>query len=142
MNAQKLGTLAGAEQAGPVFFKKLAPLPSNGANMGEVLAKHSHQPSPIYRFSTPHDAMEFLRELFTLIPAPFNMVVAIVAIVFGVGLITELVKQARIFADNEADRRLKRDMIESGLSTDEAERIASMKITKDYKPKKDADQVA
>lgn len=87
-------------------------------------------------------SMDFIRELFSQLPAPFNMVVVIIAIIFGVGLVTELVKQARIFADHEADRRLKRDMIESGLTTDEAERIASMKITEEYKPADDADQVA
>ena len=86
--------------------------------------------------------MEFVRELFSELPPPFNMVVVIMAIIFGVGLITELVKQARIFADHEADRRLKRDMIESGLSADEAQRIASMKITEDYKPADDAERVA
>ncbi|MEO0529674.1 MAG: hypothetical protein AAF266_03755 [Planctomycetota bacterium] len=80
--------------------------------------------------------MEFISELFSQLPPPFNMIVAVMAIIFGVGLISEVVKQVRIFADHEADRRLKREMIESGLSVEEAERIASLKVTEDYKPKK------
>ncbi len=67
-------------------------------------------------------------------PPPFNMIVLIVAIGCGVSLLTGIVKQVRIFADNEADRRLKREMIDSGLGVDEAERIASMKVTHDYTP--------
>lgn len=85
--------------------------------------------------------MDFIRELFSQLPPPFNMVVVIISIIFGVGLLTSVITQVRVFADHEADRRLKREMIEAGLSTDEAERIASMKITEDYKPDSDADQV-
>ncbi len=62
------------------------------------------------------------------IPPPFNMVVLIVAFGCGASVIKGVVKQVRIFADNEADRRLKREMIESGLAVDEAERIAAMPI--------------
>ncbi|QDT70838.1 hypothetical protein MalM25_37940 [Planctomycetes bacterium MalM25] len=57
------------------------------------------------------------------LPVPFNMVVLIVAISCGLGAIKSVAKQARIYADHEADRRLKRDMIDIGLSAEEAERI-------------------
>lgn len=67
-------------------------------------------------------------------PAPFNMVVLIVAMGCVAGVIKSVAKQVRIFADNEADRRLRRDMVDSGLSADEAERIVTAKATQDYTP--------
>jgi hypothetical protein len=73
-------------------------------------------------------------DLVRQIPPPFNMIVLIVAIGCSVSLLSGIVKQIRIFADNEADRRLKRDMIDSGFGADEAQRIASMKVTRDYTP--------
>lgn len=67
-------------------------------------------------------------------PPPFNMVVLIVAIGCAASVIKGVAKQVRVFADNEADRRLKRAMIDTGLSVEEAERIASMKVTHSYTP--------
>jgi hypothetical protein len=67
-------------------------------------------------------------------PPPFNMVVLIIAIGCAASVLKGVVKQVRVFADNEADRRLKRAMIDTGLSVEEAERIAAMKVTHDYAP--------
>lgn len=78
-----------------------------------------------------------MNEFFDLVenmPAPFNMVVLIVAIGCAASVFKGVVKQVRIFADNEADRRLKRAMIDTGLSAEEAERVAGMKVTHDYAP--------
>jgi hypothetical protein len=73
-------------------------------------------------------------DIIQQMPPPFNMVVLIVAIGCAATVIKGVVKQVRIFADNEADRRLKRAMIDTGLSVEEAERIASMRVTHDYTP--------
>jgi hypothetical protein len=73
-------------------------------------------------------------DIIQQMPPPFNMVVLIVAIGSAASLIKGVVKQVRLFADNEADRRLKRAMIDTGLSVEEAERIASMRVTHDYTP--------
>lgn len=67
-------------------------------------------------------------DLVSVMPPPFNMVVLIVAIGCAASVVKGVVKQVRIFADNEADRRLKREMIDNGLSVEEAQRIAAMKI--------------
>lgn len=62
------------------------------------------------------------------VPAPFNMIVLIVAISCSLGAIKAVAKEARIYADHEADRRLKREMIDVGLAPDEAERIVSTPV--------------
>jgi hypothetical protein len=73
-------------------------------------------------------------DIIQQMPPPFNMVVLIVAIGCVASVIKGVVKQARVFADNEADRRLKRAMIDTGLSVEEAERISSMRVTHSYTP--------
>jgi len=78
--------------------------------------------------------MDAFFDIVRQMPPPFNMIVLLVAIGCGASLVKGIVKQVRIFVDNEADRRLKREMIDSGLGADEAERIASMKVTHDYTP--------
>lgn len=67
--------------------------------------------------------MDAALSTFLNVPPPFNMIVLVVAITCSLGAIKAVTKQARIFADHEADRRLKREMIDVGLSPDEAERI-------------------
>ena len=71
--------------------------------------------------------MEAFSTLLAL-PPPFNMIVLIVALTSAASVIKGITKQVRVFADNEADRRLKRDMIESGLSVDEAAYLAETKV--------------
>lgn len=73
-------------------------------------------------------------DLIRQMPIPFNMVVLIVLIVGVSEVVKAVIKQARIYADNEADRRLKREMIEAGCSADEAQRIADLQVTKPYVP--------
>lgn len=71
--------------------------------------------------------MDAFSSLLTL-PPPFNMIVLIVALTSAVSIIKVVAKQVRIFADNEADRRLKREMIESGLSVSEASTLAETRV--------------
>lgn len=73
----------------------------------------------------------FHSTLFQL-PPPFNMIVLVVALGCLAGMVKAVAKQIRIYADHEADRRLKRDMIDSGLSVEEADRIARLEVTHDY----------
>jgi hypothetical protein len=56
-------------------------------------------------------------------PAPFNMVVLVVLIVFTAGIFTSLFKQIRKYACHRQDVELKRELVERGLSVDEIERI-------------------
>lgn len=67
--------------------------------------------------------MDAALSTFLNVPPPFNMIVLVVAITCTLGAIKSIAKQARIYADHEADRRLKRDLIDVGLSGEEAERI-------------------
>lgn len=80
--------------------------------------------------------MEFLSNAYSELPPPFNMVVAIIAIICVVSLVGEVIKQIRLFADHEGDRRLKRDMIEAGYTSEEAQHLAELAVTRDYEPKK------
>lgn len=69
------------------------------------------------------------------LPPPFNMIVLVVAL-FAVGaVIKSVAKQIRLFIDHEADRRLKRDMIEAGLTGEEARELAETQIYHDNDPK-------
>lgn len=72
--------------------------------------------------------MDAALSTFLNVPPPFNMIVLVVAITCSLSAIKAVAKQARLFADHEADRRLKREMIDVGLSPDEAERIVSAPV--------------
>ncbi len=73
--------------------------------------------------------MDAVLSTFLDVPPPFNMVVLIVVVTCSLGAVKAIAKQARIYADHEADRRLKRAMIDVGLSPEEAERITRMPVT-------------
>ena len=60
------------------------------------------------------------------IPPPFNMIVVIVALSVAAGVISTVVKQIRLFADHQADRQLKIDLVERGVTPEEAERWAQI----------------
>ncbi len=74
--------------------------------------------------------MNTISEIFSQLPPPFNMIVLVVAFGCGTQVLGALFKQVRLFADHEADRRFKRDLVDSGLSVEETERIAAAKVTK------------
>lgn len=74
--------------------------------------------------------MEVIREIFSELPPPFNMIVLIVAFGCLTELIRTVAKQIRIFADHEADRRFKRDLVDSGLTVEESERLAETQVFK------------
>ena len=76
-------------------------------------------------------------QLFML-PPPFNMIVLLAAIVFTAEIVKALVKQTRVWADREADRRMKQDLIHSGMSVEEAERWARLELGRPAKPRKPA----
>lgn len=69
-------------------------------------------------------------EFMSSLPAPFNMVVAVVAIGCGAGVITTVTTQIRIYFDHEADRALKRDLVESGVDPAEAQRLVQTKVAR------------
>ena len=64
------------------------------------------------------------------LPPPFNMIVLIIAIICSVELVKSLLKQVRRYADNEADRNLKRELFEGGASVEEAERWAAIRFAR------------
>ena len=84
--------------------------------------------------------MDAFVDLMKNVPPPFNMVVYIVLIVFVFGFAGTVVKQLRKLYDHEADRRLKRDMIDAGYTIDDAERLAELEVTQEYQgePKRSA----
>lgn len=80
--------------------------------------------------------MDFLSDAYSQLPPPFNMVVAIILIICVTSLVSDAIKQTRLYFDHEADRRLKQDMIEAGYTAEDARQLADLAITKDYEPDK------
>lgn len=80
--------------------------------------------------------MDALINAFSQVPPPFNMVIAIIAIICVTNAFGEVIKQVRLYADHEADRRLKRDMLEAGYNAEEAREFSELAITQDYEPQK------
>ncbi|MEM8866035.1 MAG: hypothetical protein AAGF31_10875 [Planctomycetota bacterium] len=66
----------------------------------------------------------FAADLWRL-PPPFNMIVLVVAIIFGVGLVSEVITAVRKYMSHLQDVQLKRDLVDRGLSVDEIERITN-----------------
>lgn len=67
--------------------------------------------------------MSVLLRILTVIPSPFNMVVLIVLIACIAGVLTEVARQVRAYLSHRDELELKREMIESGMTADEIERI-------------------
>jgi hypothetical protein len=65
---------------------------------------------------------DLIQHIFSL-PAPFNMVVVIVAIVMVTGVITSIGKQIRKYACLRHELDFKRELVDRGMSADEIERI-------------------
>ena len=59
--------------------------------------------------------MKSLVDAIVNIPAPFNMVVFIVMIVFGSWTICEIAKQIRIFACHRQELGFKRELVDRGM---------------------------
>lgn len=65
---------------------------------------------------------EFFRSIFS-IDEPFNMIVAVVLIVFTAWLLGSIVEQIRKYGCHRKDVELKRELVDRGLSAEEIERI-------------------
>ena len=70
---------------------------------------------------------ELFKSLFFL-PPPFNMVVLIMLIIGLGSTIQAISKHLTSYADNRATERFKLELIQSGLSVEEAQQWASMKV--------------
>lgn len=57
------------------------------------------------------------------IPAPFNMVIVIVALIMAASVVTSIAKQIRKYACLRHELDFKRDMIDRGMTVDEIERL-------------------
>ena len=66
-----------------------------------------------------------MTEVFTSIPSPFNMVVAIVLIATCGSVIGVLASELRKFATHRQEMEFKRDLIERGMSVEEVERLVA-----------------
>ena len=71
--------------------------------------------------------MESIKELVNLLPIPFNFIIMLMAIIFGAGIITSLIKHIRKFACHRQDLVFKREMIDRGMSVEEIERLLQAK---------------
>ena len=69
---------------------------------------------------------EILRAI-TSIEAPFNMIILIVLIGCVCGIITGVAKQFRKYLCHRDEIELKRDMLASGMTADEIERVVRVK---------------
>jgi hypothetical protein len=65
---------------------------------------------------------DLIQHVFSL-PAPFNMIVVIVAIVFASGIVTSIGKQIRKYACLRHELDFKRELVDRGMSADEIEQI-------------------
>ncbi len=73
--------------------------------------------------------MGTLLRILTVIPPPFNMVVLIVLIACLAGVLTAISKNIREYFVHRDELDLKREMIESGMSADEIERVLLTRST-------------
>jgi hypothetical protein len=62
------------------------------------------------------------------IESPFNMIVLVVLIGSIAGVISSIAKQIRKYACHCGETRLKRELVERGLSVEEIERIVTAKL--------------
>ena len=72
----------------------------------------------------------FFRSI-TGIPTPFNMIVLIVLICTVAGVITSIVKEVRKFLCHREESKLKREMLESGMSAQEIVQVIQAKDLSD-----------
>ncbi len=70
-------------------------------------------------------------EFLNNIPTPFNMIVAIVLICSAAGVLIESAKQVRRAVCHQQEIRLKRDLLESGMTAEEIERVVRATSTRD-----------
>lgn len=61
------------------------------------------------------------------IPVPFNMIIIMMAIIFGAGIITSVAKQIRKYLCLREELEFKREMIDRGMTPDEIERLVKCK---------------
>lgn len=61
------------------------------------------------------------------IPVPFNMIIVMVAIIFGTGIITSIAKQIRKYFCLREELDFKREMIDRGMTPEEVERLVKCK---------------
>jgi hypothetical protein len=61
------------------------------------------------------------------IPVPFNMIIVIMAIIFGTGIITSVAKQVRKYFCLREELQFKREMIDRGMSPQEIEKLIKCK---------------
>jgi hypothetical protein len=61
------------------------------------------------------------------IPVPFNMIIVIMAIIFGTGIITSVAKQVRKYLCLREELLFKREMIDRGMSPAEVEKLVKSK---------------
>jgi hypothetical protein len=61
------------------------------------------------------------------IPVPFNMIIVMVAIIFGTGIITSICKQVRKYFCLREELEFKREMIDRGMTPDEVEKLVKCK---------------
>lgn len=61
------------------------------------------------------------------IPIPFNMIIVMVAIIFGTGIITSIAKQIRKYFCLREELEFKREMIDRGMTPDEVEKLVNCK---------------
>jgi hypothetical protein len=78
---------------------------------------------PKDRLNPPGDSMSSIIQQILAIPAPFNMIIVIIAIVSISGIITSIGKQIRKYACLRHELDFKREMVDRGMSVDEIEQL-------------------
>lgn len=75
---------------------------------------------------------ELFEKLFYL-PPPFNMVVLIVSLFAISSLLSSVVKSGLRFADRRATERFKLELVQSGISVEEAQKWVDLKVKEPIK---------
>ena len=71
-----------------------------------------------------------LLQAITAMESPFNMIVLIVLISCGAGAVNGIASQVRKYLTHRDEMDLKREMLASGMSADEIERVSSSRPTR------------
>lgn len=77
--------------------------------------------------------MDEVTAVFTYLPPPFNMIVLVVLITSVAGVITAVCREARKYADRRSEHQFKLEMLQNGLTAEEAERWLALKVDKPNK---------
>ena len=74
--------------------------------------------------------MDDLTTALLTLPPPFNVIVIVMLMIVGGSVLKSLIRAVRDYADHRAQERFKLELIQNGLSVDEAQRWTRLSVRK------------